>query len=166
MARAIRLGLLWLAMVALQVAQFGLTIKPNYVLVAIIFLTATNSLGSLLGFSLSAGLVLDLFSGTNFGFNMAFYLLLPLLGKAVIRLDEVHLRRSAQFIVVVLATVTYNLLLALPYLRIGLLRPWLTVGSHVGLEILYNCIVLAVLILAGQIRHAKTQNLQLKLRHK
>lgn len=166
MARVVRLCLLWLLVVILQVGQFGLTIKPNYVLVAVIFLTATSSLGSLIRFSLSAGLVLDIFSGANFGFNMAFYLLLPLLGKAVIRLDEVHLRRSAQFIVVILATVTYNLLLALPYLQIGLLRPWLTAGSHVGIEILYNCLILAIFIFASQIKHAKTQNLQLKLRHK
>lgn len=162
----VRLSLLWLLVVCLQVGQFGLMVKPNYVIVAVVFLTATHSLGSLISFSLLAGLVLDLFSGTNFGFNLAFFLLLPLLGKAVVRLDEVHLRRSAQFVVVALATVTYNLLLALPYLRIGVLRPWLVVGSHVVLEILYNSLILAIFILVGQIKHTKTQNLQLKLRHK
>lgn len=161
--RIVRYVCAWLAVVTLQLGQFGWNIKPNLLLIAVIIISARERLGVVLGFALPAAFIFDIFSGANFGLNMAFFFLVGLACKAIFHLEELRLRALAQSLLLVIMTIAYNFAIAISYLQVGVSRPWMALLGRIVVEMIYNEVILLAIIGIGQLRRTKDQQARLRL---
>lgn len=159
---------LMLAAVFAQIATTGmgkqLGAGPNYLLVYLVVASLFFDFSSLIWLALGGGFILDLYSGSDFGINMAFYVLLVIAIKAVLSLSESPARNSYVIIVVIFGTIFYSILMSLSLINIIGQSFSPLIFKQLGLELLYNTL-LAFLALgviysfAGRDKTAKTYKL-------
>jgi len=139
-------GILVVAATAwLQVAWFGhmrpLGIIPNCVLLVVIMLALLSDASPALAAAIGGGLLLDLASGSDFGLNMAFYVVTAL---AIIAGRQLGLHATSIVTGVaaaILGTVLYNLVI-LATIKAPLSG---VVACRIGRELLVNLILLLLL---------------------
>lgn len=127
-------------------------VTPNFLLVFIELSSLYVDTNRLLWVALAGGLVLDLAAVDQFGFNMAFYILLVLVLKLVWQLDQ----RNLQLATLLLATAVFTLLYGIVS-HAALLGPqyfsvWPRMLARICVEILYNGLIVAVASSVIQLR--------------
>lgn len=133
----------------LQVSWFGhvrpLGIIPNVMLLAVILFSLWSDATPALAAAIGGGLLLDLASGSDFGLNMAFYVVMTL---AIIAGRQLGLHATSLVTGVaatILGTLLYNLVvLATIKAPISPL-----IASRVGRELAVNLILIALLYVAA-----------------
>jgi len=139
-------GILAVAATAwLQIAWFGhvrpLGIIPNCMLLVVIMLALLSDATPALAAAIGGGLLLDLASGSDFGLNMAFYVVTAL---AIIAGRQLGLHATSVItgiVAAILGTVLYNLVLLA-----ALKAPLSGVAvSRIGRELLLNLILLLLM---------------------
>ena len=114
---------------------------PNFLLVFLVVASLFLDYSILIWLALCGGFILDLYSGNDFGLNMAFYVLLVIAIKAILSLSESPARNSYVIIVVAFATVFYSILMSLGLIGVGGIGLNLTLFKPVIAEMLYNVVL-------------------------
>lgn len=142
-----RLGviLLMAAAVFSQIAMTHLSSSqsagPNFLLVFLVVASLFLDYSTLIWLALGGGFILDIYSGNDFGLNMAFYVLLVIAIKAILSLSESPARNSYVIIVVAFATIFYSLLMSLGLIGVGGISINILSLKPIMVEMLYNVIL-------------------------
>ena len=148
--RTARLILLGVILGLVQGSLHGLSshwVVPNIVLASLVFAAGRFSFAELATLALSAGIVLESFSGAGFGVQLLAVVLLVLVYKLVLRASTDASRLGFQIVLAVVSTVVIGLAVALSVSVAVLSDGWGTVVLRIGLESLYNGLI--VLVLTG-----------------
>ncbi len=144
------LTILMLATVFSQIAMTHVSSShnagPNFFLVFLVVASLFLDYSVLIWLALIGGFILDLYSGNDFGLNMAFYILLVIAIKAILSLSESPTRNSYVIIVIAFATVFYNIIMSLGLVGLGGTSLKMVFLKPIAIEILYN-VTLAIIAL-------------------
>ncbi len=144
MRRVWQIGLM-LAAVFAQASALSLVgqnrVTPNFLLVYLVVASLFWDYSSLVWLALGGGFILDLYSGNDFGINMAFYVLLVIIIKIILSLGESPARNTYALIVIGFGTVFYSIVMSLGL--IGTPNQSLDLYSlkFLGIEVLYNVVL-------------------------
>lgn len=126
----------------LSLQIFG--INANLLLVSLVVLIFVADFYELIWLGLIGGLILDLNSGIDFGINMSFYLILLIVIKLIIKKSEITSKLAYILIIILVATVGYNLvLLSTAFKSITQLNIW-TLSLQLLFEIVLNILIAIV----------------------
>lgn len=113
----------------------------NLTLVAIVLASCFLEGSDSLWLAFMAGAILDFFSLSEFGFNMAFLVIIALITKLLINIGRSSSRLSFAIIVVSLGTVFYNLLLIINLLLRDDIISYLLLSRQIAIEVILNMTV-------------------------
>lgn len=152
----------WLALSALAVVMLQLAwpahasalwVVPNFFLAYLVLMSVYNDATRLLWVALVGGLVLDMMGGpAQFGLNMAFYILTVLVLKLAMQLDQRNLQATILVLVTLGFTVLYGLLAHMSLLGVGYIAQWRQMTLRIGVEALWNCVIVALSVSVIQLR--------------
>lgn len=126
----------------LSLQIFG--INANLLLVSLVVLIFVADFYELIWLGLIGGLILDINSGIDFGINMSFYLILLIVIKLIIKKSEITSKLAYILIIILVATVGYNLvLLSTAFKSITQLNIW-TLSLQLLFEIVLNILIAIV----------------------
>ncbi len=143
--RRFGLILLMLASVFAQIATSSIGISknagPNFLLVFLVVASLFVNYSTLVWLALGGGFLLDLYSGNDFGLNMAFYVLLVIAIKVILSMSESPARNSYVIIVIIFGTIFYSILMSLGLIGIVGLHLSPLPLQRLATEMLYNTIL-------------------------
>lgn len=123
--------------------KFG-WVTPNFFLVFIVLASLYVDAKRLLWVALAGGLVLDLASIGQFGFNMAFYILLVLVLKLVWQLDQRNLQLPTLLLATAVFTLLYGVVAHTSLLGSQYYSVWPGMLTRIGAEIICNGLIVAI----------------------
>ena len=135
-------------------AQSGIYwVVPNFLLLYIVLMSIYTDTVRLLWLAFAGGLVLDLLAGQGqFGFNMAFYILVALFLKLVWQLDRSNVQMASLLLVVSVLSLLYATLSHLSLLAPDYVAQWRLMLIRLGCEVLWNGALVALGLSVIQLR--------------
>lgn len=144
-----RFGLVALGLLVgcIQLALHGMgvyAVVPSLALVVLVIVATANPFSETLWFVLPLGLTLEVSSGAPFGTQLLALLIFVMATKLLMRASVDQPQTAYVFAVLIASTVAINvvLILNLPYETIA--QNWGQLALRIGLEALYNSVLLGV----------------------
>lgn len=119
-------------------------VVPNFFLVTVVLFSPFVDARRLLWLAFGGGLALDLLSTQQFGFNMAFFVLLVLILKSALNFSDRTTHLTAVVLSAALATVAYEALLHLGLAQSVAINQWPALFSRTSVQVLYNVVLVTV----------------------
>ncbi len=129
---------------------YGVT--PNLFLVCIILLSVYVEARRLVWFGFIGGFLFDMMGAQQFGFHMAFYILLALVLKFVWKLDKGNLQSASLLLATLVFTLLYYAVAYVAFLAPQYIAQWRYIVTRLLVEAAYNSLLVAVSISVIQLR--------------
>ena len=127
-------------------------IVPNFFLAFMVLSSVYTNTRHLLWVAFCGGLIFDLFAYQQFGFYMAFYILLALMLKLVWHFDRGDLKSASLLIASVVSSLLFFVLSHFALFNTAFIKSWGAILVIAGLEVAATTTVVAIAIAVIRLR--------------
>lgn len=129
-----------------------LGVVPNFFLAYMVLVSVYVDARRLVWIGFIGGFMFDMLNFQQFGFHMAFYILMALVLKLVWKLDKGNLQSASLLLATVIFTLLYSITGHVAFFAPSYIAQWRELLSVFLLETVYNCAIVVLSISVIQLR--------------